>query len=79
LNPCTIGDRTFSLFAGWFQPELISQPTVFFLSQQTSTSRAYQPRNQPANRPFVLSILDFQEKMIKVKALFHFSEAGRSV
>jgi len=22
-----------------------------FLSQQTSTSRAYQPRNQPANRP----------------------------
>ena len=54
-----------SLFACWFQPGLISYGSVF-LSQQTSTSRAYQPRNQLVNRlsVFLLFISPYHSLLV---------------
>ena len=44
---CNCKEKVYNVFARWFQPVRYS----VFLSQQTSISRAYQSRNQPANRP----------------------------
>jgi len=38
-----------SLLACWFQPELISQPTVFSSHNKPAPARTYQPKNQPVN------------------------------
>ena len=40
-------EATISLFACWFQPGLISQPTVFSSCNKSAPAK---PRNQPANR-----------------------------
>jgi len=40
----------FSLFACWFQPAQISQPTVFFSYNKAAPASPNQPRNRLANR-----------------------------
>ena len=41
------------LFACWFQPAQISQPTVFSSHNKPTPASSNQSRNQPANRPII--------------------------
>jgi len=47
--------KKLSLFACWFQSGQTSQPTVISSHNKPAPANPNQPRNQPANRPSILS------------------------
>ena len=53
---CIQTTKELHLFACWFQPAQISQPTVFFSHNKPAPASPNQPRNQPTNTPFEYSI-----------------------